>query len=467
MSAGPQNMPVGAQQGYGEVVTEIHATALLLLQQNRHAQALFMLRKALLLDSDHTDCKLAAAHALHSLGRYAEALLLYDEMIAKAPNLAAPWNNRGTTLLALRRFSEATDCYQRALEIMPGLHDSRVAMASCLQSLRRENEALQACEEVLAAAPNHAEAHWNRGLLLLLRGDLTNGWREYEWRWRKRDFTSPTRNFHQPAWRGEDINGKTILIHAEQGFGDTLQFCRYIPMVASLGARVIFECQPPLVSLMRGIPKIAQVVATGDVLPEFDLHLPLLSLAFIFGTTLDTIPAIATPKINPATAERWKQLIPDNGKRKIGLCWSGKSYPDPARSCPAEALQPLCELPGIDWYSLQVTPAGKPAIALQDLTGLIHDFSDSAALVSRMDLIITIDTAVAHLAGVMQKPVWTMLPYAPDWRWMLERSDSPWYPSMKLFRATAADDWAGIIHNLVGVLRANLTKHTNQLQGED
>lgn len=420
-----------------------------LLQAGRAKGALVQFEKALALAPDMGEALLGRGVCLHELGSFTEALETYARLLAADPGQAVVWNNRGNTLLELCRYREAADSYRQALQLVPGLHDARVAMASCLQSLGHLDEAMAACDAVLAADPGHAEAHWNKSLLLLLRGDYSNGWREYEWRWRKRNFTSPRRDFPQPRWQGEPASGKTILIHAEQGFGDTIQFCRYIPMVAAQGLRVLFECQPPLAELMRTLTGVSQVIPMGAPLPEFDLQIPLMSLPLVFGTTLETIPA-ATPYLTPP-ADRlalWRELVMNDGRLKVGLCWAGKAYPDPNRSCPAEALAPLADLRGVSWYSLQLGWQAPLPFQMADLTGSIRDFADSAALISRLDLVISIDTAAAHLAGAIGKNAIVMLPHVPDWRWLLKRGDSPWYPLFRILRPKERGSWPGIVQKL-------------------
>ncbi|HEY4745643.1 MAG TPA: tetratricopeptide repeat-containing glycosyltransferase family protein [Desulfuromonadaceae bacterium] len=442
-----------------EVAGEIHELGLALLQAGKTPEAVFQFRKALTLSPDFPDAAVSLGYALHLLGKFDEAVSAYDRALGSAPTLAAAWNNRGNALLALYRYAEAAESYVRALELVPKLHDCRVALATCYQALGLAAEALGACETVLDAAPDHAEAHWNRALLLLLRGDYREGWREYEWRWHKRGFTSPQRTFAQPRWQGEPLAGRTILIHAEQGFGDTLQFCRYVPLVAALGGRVVFECQPPLVALMERLEGDIRVVATGAPLPAFDLQVPLMSLPMIFDTTAATIPA-NVPYVAPP-ADRlpfWRSQIIDTEQRKIGLCWAGKAYPDPGRSCPAELLASLAEIDAVSWHSLQVGWAQALPFPMADLTGHCHDFADTAAQIARLDLVITVDTAVAHLAGAMGKATWVMLPHAPDWRWMLARDDSPWYPAMRLFRQARSGGWADVVQRIACSLKSGVSR---------
>ncbi len=395
------------------------------------------------------------AVALHDAGCYAQALALYDDALSRWPDRFLLWNNRGNTLLELSRYDAAAESYRRALQLVPALHDARVALASCLQATGRLDEALAACDTVLREMPEHAEAHWNRALVLLLQGKYPEGWREYEWRWKKRRFTSPLRQFHQPVWQGEPLAGKTILVYAEQGFGDTLQFCRYLPLLAAGGAQVVFECHPPLVALMATVGADIHVVPMGQPLPFFDLHVPLLSLPRLFGTTLETIPH-RVPYLQPPPDRLafWQSVMPRDARRKVGLCWAGKTYPDPGRSIPVTTLSALAGVTEVSFVSLQMGEGcERPSLPLLDVTLLVRDFADTAAVVAQLDLVVTIDTAVAHLAGALGIPTLVLLPAAPDWRWGSDGDDCPWYPTMRLFRQRQAGQWSAVLERVVGVLR--------------
>lgn len=441
-----------------EIARELFTLGISLLQSGRLREAAFQFRKAWAVSPEFYDASLALGHCLHEIREYEEALLVYDRLLAAAPLFAAAWNNRGTTFLELCRCEEAAASYTRALELDPDLYDARVALATCYQASGMVDEALSACDTVLAAAPEHAEAHWNKALLLLLKGDYQAGWQEYEWRWKKRNFTSPLRSFAQPRWQGEPAFGKTILIHAEQGFGDTLQFSRYIPLVAARCDRVVLECHPPLVALMESLAENLDVVAMGHPLPEYDLHLPLLSLPLIFGTVVETIPGYV-PYLTPPDDRLalWCGTVMEEKRFKVGLCWAGKSYPDPQRSCPVGKLAPLAEVDDVSWYSLQVGWDGGLPLPMTDFTAHLNDFSDTAALISQLDLVITVDTAVAHLAGALGKPTWVLLTHAPDWRWMLDRGDTPWYPTARLFRQKHPFAWRELVQEVATLLGDGMT----------
>lgn len=385
--------------------------------------------------------------ALHDQGRFDDAMSLYDDALGRWPTLALLWNNRGNTLLELGFFDQAAKSYQQALHLAPSLHDSRVALATCLQMQGEVQQALIECAKVLRAVPEHAEAHWNYALLLLLQGNYGAGFREYEWRWKKRRFTSPLREFPQPRWHGENISGKTVLVYAEQGFGDTIQFCRYLPLLVKLGGNVLFECHQSLTALMLELGPGIAVIPFGQLLPAFDCHIPLLSLPYLFGSTVETIPAVV-PYLAPPEKRLpfWRSVMVPDAAPKVGLCWSGKIYPDSGRTIAASLLSPLKTVPGLSFVSLQVGEGlEKPPFPLIDLTLLIQDFADTAAVITQLDLVVTIDTAVAHLAGALGKETWLLLPFAPDWRWGLEREDCPWYPGMRLFRQQESGDWEPVV----------------------
>jgi tetratricopeptide (TPR) repeat protein len=399
--------------------------------------------------------------ALHDEGRFDDALLLYDDAVGRWPTLALIWNNRGNTLLELGFFDQAEKSYRQALQLAPSLHDSRVALATCLQAQGEMQQALIECAKVLRADHEHAEAHWNYALLLLLQGNYATGFREYEWRWKKRRFTSPVREFLEPRWDGGDPSGKTILVYAEQGFGDTIHFSRYLPLLVERGASVLFECHQPLTALMRELGSGITVLPFGQTLPAFDYHVPLLSLPYLFGSTFETIP-VSVPYLAPPGDRLpfWKSVMPSGGGVKIGLCWAGKQYPDAGRTIPAGLLAPLAACQNILFVSLQLGDGvEKPAVPLNDLTMLVLDFADTAALIAQLDLVITIDTAVAHLAGALGKKTWLLLPFAPDWRWGLERGDCPWYPAMRLFRQQEAGDWGQVVAEVFSEFNRLICRH--------
>ncbi|MEI9804783.1 MAG: tetratricopeptide repeat protein, partial [Pseudolabrys sp.] len=464
-----------------------------LVRLGRTEDALADYAKAIALKPRFAEALLGQGNVLYALGHFAEALANYDAVLAIAPNVAeihnncgnALWslkrpldalarydaalalkseyaeahNNRGNALLDLNRTAEALTSFEQALRLKPDYPDALVNRGTALGELRREDAALASFDRAIALTPRLAEAHWNKALLLLSRGDFEAGLPDYEWRWQRPG--AQARNFAQPQWCGEDITGRTILLHAEQGFGDTLQFVRYVPIVASRGARIILEAPDALRPLLSGTEGVASLVGCGAPLPPFDWHCPLLSLPLAFGTTLATIPA-AVPYLHaPAgRAVAPRALLPHTGNPRVGIAWSGKPSHnnDHNRSIALTRLAPLLQTPGIGFVSLQRDLRDADRAALADFPGLTQldealvDFADTAAVMAQLDLVIAVDTAVAHLAGALGRPLWVLLPHVPDWRWLLDRDDSPWYPSARLFRQPVAGDWDSVIARLSGEL---------------
>jgi tetratricopeptide (TPR) repeat protein len=400
---------------------------------------------------------------LQKAGRPDEAVPYCRKAVELSPLDATAHYNLGIVLQEKGQLDEAIPCYQKASQINP--HDAGIYnnLAFALQENRRPYEAFPYYRKALQLDPTYATAHWNLALALLLTGNFREGWREYEWRWEIPYLAPSRRNFKEPLWDGSDIRGRSILLHAEQGFGDTIQFIRYAPLVAERGANIIFECPVELAALLRSVGGIEQLVIRGDVLPEFDVHCPLLSLPLAFDTTLETIPAKA-PYLagDPALARKWRDKISrDNSEIKIGLVWAGNPgfKQNRYRNCPLEKFLPLSKLPGVTLYSLQKGEEAQEAknppeeMSLVDHTDEIRDFADTASFIENLDLIISIDTAVAHLAGALGKPVWTLLPFSPEWRWLLDREDSPWYPTMRLFRQPLPGDWRSVIDRVACEIR--------------
>jgi tetratricopeptide (TPR) repeat protein len=394
------------------------------------------------------------ALTLHKLRRFEEALADNSRALALRPDDVEALNNRGAIFRGLKRFDEALANYDRALAVRPDYAEAHYNRGITLDELKRFDEALASYDRALQARPDYAEAHWNEALLRLLTGDFGRGWAKYEWRWKSGSLALRKRDFAQPLWLGEEaIDGKTVLLHGEQGFGDAIQFCRYVPLVAARGARVIVEVAGPLQELVSGLSGATQVISRGDPLPDFDYQCPLLSLPLAFGTRLETIPS-PTPYLHaPAQAsEAWQARLGPKTRPRIGLVWSGNATHknDQNRSIGLLFLSPLLDT-GATFVSLQKDVRDADAAVLREREDILHfgdalrDFSDTAALISNLDLVISVDTSVAHLAGALGKPVWVLLTCVPDWRWLLERNDSPWYPTARLFRQDDARTWDGVI----------------------
>jgi tetratricopeptide (TPR) repeat protein len=431
------------------------------LDLGRPEEALACYERALALNPDHADALNNRGNALQALKRPAEALASYEQALRLKPAQADTLANCGNALLDLDRPGDALACYDQALALNPGHADALINRGNALQGLTRHGEALDSYARALALRPDYAEAHWNEGLSRLVLGDFERGWAKYEWRWKKKTTVSPLRDFAQPLWLGrESLQGKTVLLHAEQGHGDTIQFCRYARHVAARGAAVLLEVQAGLKPLLAGLEGVGRVLAKGEALPDFDCHCPLLSLPLAFGTRLETIPAdIPYLSADPARAALWQARLGPKTRPRVGLAWSGNSahVNDRNRSVPlAEFARRLGGQ--AQWVSLQKQVREGDWEALQARRDIAHygealgDFADTAALLVNLDLVIAVDTAVAHLAGALGKPVWLLLPFNPDWRWLLGREDSPWYPSLRLFRQSAPGDWDGVLARVADAL---------------
>jgi tetratricopeptide (TPR) repeat protein len=420
----------------------------------RYEEALAAADLALLHQPDELEALNRRGNALHGMGRHEEALVSYDRALALRPDSVESLNNRATALHSLNRFEDAIASCDRALAARPDYLEALHNRGNALRDLGRHQEALASYARALAFRPNYAEAHCGQSLVYLALGDFARGFSEYEWRWRTSTPIIARRNFSQPLWRGDaDLAGKTILLHAEQGLGDTLQFCRYVPMVAARGARIVLEVQPPLKPLLGSLPGVGQIFATGERLPDFDLHCPLLSLPLAFDTRLETVPAsipyIAAP---PRRAAAWAPRLGRLTGLRIGVAWAGyaRHGNDRNRSIGLEPLLALAAS-GINLISLQKEVSAQDRELLGAHGEILRlgeeftDFADTAAAIAELDLVISVDTAIAHLAGAMGKPVFILSPYAPDWRWLLDRTDSPWYPTARLFRQKRPGDWDGVI----------------------
>jgi len=437
----------------------------------RHARAHVLLGRALNALEQRDDAlasferaialapELAPAHGhradvLSELGRDAEAIESYDRALALDPELIEDRFNRGTALLAVGRYDEALASFDRVLAARPDLAKAKVGRGNVLFALKRDDDAVASYDAAIALDPDLADAYFNKSFVKLMAGDFTEGWALHEWRWRVKDFAKQLRHFSQPLWLGgEDLAEKTILIYSEQGFGDTIQFCRYLPLLNAPGGRVVFETHPSLAPLFTAQNYAARVIAKGDALPKFDVQCPLMSLPLAFKTTLATVPA-KVPYLAPAPekSRSWRARLGQKIGPRIGLVWSGNpSFAKAgAKRVPLDLLLPITAA-NAEWYSLQMDVleedrgilTSSPAIT--DHTAHFQDFSDTAALIAELDLVIAVDTAVAHLAGALGRPVWILLPLHADFRWLRDRQDNPWYPSAKLFRQTREGAWQDVI----------------------
>jgi tetratricopeptide (TPR) repeat protein len=442
-------------------LADAHAgRGMMLRQLGRAAEALESFERALVQRPGHADALNGRGNALLDLKRPAEALASYDALLAARPGHADGWNNRGSALLDLLRPAEALAGFDKALALRPRYAYARNNRGMALRQLGREAEALADFEQALALEPDFAEARKNRGMVRLLLGDFAGGWPDFEWRFAATGAPRP-RDYGEARWRGEGgIAGKTILLHAEQGFGDTIQFCRYAAPVAALGARVILAAPPTLKRLLASLAGAPLIAASDAETGPFDLHCPLLSVPLALKTTLATIPA-AVPYLAPPAelARAWAERLAGIARPRIGLAWSGnpKHGNDGNRSIPLRLLAPLgAAKAGFVNLQKEIRDADRAALAdfawLAPPGAALGDFADAAALIAGLDLVISVDTAIAHLAGALGKPAWILLPYAPDWRWLRDGETSPWYPTARLFRQPAIGDWESVIAKLGAAL---------------
>ncbi|MBI4913336.1 MAG: tetratricopeptide repeat protein [Acidobacteria bacterium] len=431
-----------------------------LLPLGRHAEALAECEAALRQDPRCVEALVNRGAALLELRREAEALRSLEAALALQPGHPEALLNRGSALLGLERPGEALKSFDAALARHPRveLHTNR---ALALQDLGRHGEALTAFDAALALDPDAPDPRTCRAFLKLLLGRFEEAWPDLEARWGRVDLAPYRRDFQQPQWRGEGLEGKRLLLHAEQGQGDAIHLARYVPLAAVRGAHVILEVPESLAPLMENLEGVQELVLRGEDPPPFDLHCPLASLPGAFGTTLESIPD-RVPYLHPREdrLRRWLPRLPGGGLR-VGLAWAGNPAhrQNRRRSLPLETLLPALARPGLQAVSLQKELRDGEAQRLAS-AGLLNlgpdfeDFADTAAVVSQLDLVISVDSAVAHLAGALGRPVWVLLPHQPDWRWMLGREDSPWYPSARLFRQASPGDWASEIIRVAEALGA-------------
>jgi tetratricopeptide (TPR) repeat protein len=427
--------------------------------QSEAAQAAY--ERALALDSNRVESHIGLGAVLSDRGLPEEALYRYERALPLAPDHPVLHSNLGVALVELGRPQQAIAHYRRALAAQPGRAETHNNLGIALERLGRYPEALDCYGRALALRPDYAEAHFNRAHALLITGDLDEGWREYEWRFAVARYA---RDFDRPLWEGEPLEGKTILVHAEQGFGDTLQFVRYIPAIAAAGGRVVLEVPSPLVHITRSVAGVSEFLACGDPLPKFDCHCPLLSLPRVFRTTIATIPnQVPYLAAEPDRIRFWRERLPKAGLR-VGIAWQGnpQARMDKARSIPLREFAAIAAVPGVCLVSLQKNDGldqlgSMPADIRINTFGPEFDagpdaFIDTAAVIMSLDLVIACDTSVAHLAGALGRPVWVILANNPDWRWLVGRHDSPWYPTARLFRQHKPGDWTGVMREAAAAL---------------
>jgi len=439
----------------------MHLLGVIAFQAGRADASQALVRQAIALNPAVPEYHNNLGNILKETGRHQEALGSYRRALELRPGFVDAHYNLGNAYFKEEQFEPAIESYRAALGLQAGHAASWLNLGNTLRSLGRIDEALECYRHVPPASPVFAEARWNQAIARLLGGDLARGWEDYEGRWDLERAKPRRRNFTQPQWDGAAAKGRRILLHAEQGFGDTIQFIRYAALVKARGLKVLLEVPAPLKSLLARAAGVTQVVAGGEPLPPFDLHVPLLSLPRIFGTTLENIPAPrAYLSADPSLARKWKKQLGAPGKElRVGLVWAGGTS-DKKLDCGLAALAPLAGARSAEFHSLQVGEAAAQAanppagMKLVDHSAGLKSFSDTAALVGELDLVVTTDTAAAHLAAALGKPTWILLRYAPDWRWLLGRDDSPWYPTARLFRQPGPGEWGEPIARVAAALRA-------------
>lgn len=408
-------------------------------------------------------------------GRLEEAAAAFQQARALRPNYPEAITNYGSVLREQGKLAEAVAAYRQAMALQPDYASAHNNLGVVLQDQGQLAAADAAYRQAIELKPDYPDAQFNRALLQLLQGDYKAGWEAHEWRWQCALFRPHHWNIPQPMWDGSELTDRTIILHVEQGFGDIIQFIRFVPLVAARcgGGEVLVKCVPELRRLLQHTPGMTRWLEDAEPLPAFDVHCSFMSLPLALGSTLENLPReVPYLHAEAAEVEKWRrELAGDTQRLKVGVVWSGNPTHtnDRNRSMPREALAPLGQVPGVSFYSLQKgaadQPVGSAGLKLIDRTAELKDFVDTAALLANLDLVIAVDTAVAHLAGAMGKPVWTLLPFMPDWRWLLEREDSPWYTTMRLFRQTTRGDWEGVIQR-VKVALERLVRGASEVRGE-
>lgn len=440
-----------------------------LLDREQYDAAEDCYRHALSLRPDYAEAYMNLGNALRFKRMPEEALACYRRAAVLKPHYAEAHYNLGNALLERGEFGAAVDCYKHALSIKKDYAEAYMNLGNALVSLDKIEEAIQCYRYIASFRADDAEAHVNEAFARLRIGDFERGWREYEWRWRTRHMEPPA--LSSPMWKGEDLQGKTILLHCEQGFGDSLQFVRYAPMVKKRGGQVLLVCPPSLMRLFETVPGIDLLISEGENLPHYDCHSPLLSLPMLFETRLETIPS-QVPYLY-ATTDRislWAERLRPYRGMKIGLVWAGSPRIDQPnahlidrrRSMRLDQFSSLATLPGTHFFSLQKGPPAQQAksplagLQLVDFMDEVNDFADTAALIANLDLVIGVDTSAIHLAGAMGKPVWMLSRFDGCWRWLLRREDSPWYPTLRLFRQHELGNWQPVVERVKEALSLRL-----------
>jgi tetratricopeptide (TPR) repeat protein len=429
-----------------------------LQELKRFDEALASYDKAIALMPNSAEVLYNRGLALQELDRFDEALASYDKAIALTPDYAEAFCSRGATLQALKRLDEALASYDRAIEHKSDFVDAFCNRAAALHEVKRLDQALASYDQAIALKPDYADAYKNRALVKLLMGRYREGWTDNEWRWQAKDFPSKRPNSKAPPWRGEDLSARHLLVFTEQGFGDVIQFVRYLPLLTERKCKVTLLAPAQLLALLRLPSEQIEVASELSGVENFDFQIPLLSLPLAFKTGLESIPS-KTPYLfaSPERVKAWEEQLPNSQLPRVGIGWAGNPiFPgDKSRSIGLPRLAPLLSVPGVQFISLQKDMRSGDAELLRQHPQVIHlgdrldDFNETAAVMSLLDLVISSDTAPVHLAGALGRPLWVLLQYVPDWRWLLDRDDSPWYPTARLFRQPAAGDWDSVVASVI------------------
>lgn len=452
----------------------------ILEHKNKKPEALHAYQESYRLDPTYFECIVALAHLLRDQNNFKEAAVYYKKALSIKPQMFNIMLDLANALNTDNQTEDALTWYFKILDVLPDNPSILYNIAYTYKKLNKLIDAMPYYEKVLTIEPNHIEAHFSYGLALLLTGNKNynnwqKGWKEYEWRW-KRDQSQSLRTYSQPLWDGSDLRNKILFLWAEQGLGDTFEFIRYAKVAKDLGARkVIVAVQKPLMAIMAELPYIDQLITLDQQPPYFDYHAPLLSMPYLTKTTLNTVPnEIPYLHISQDHVEKWKHILSDDHNFKIGICWQGNpNYATPflraavaAKSMRLAEFLPIMHLEGVTVYSLQKTtgtdqldnlPIETPFVIFDDAFDADNNrFRDTAALIKNLDLVITIDTSICHLAAGLGVPTWNLLPNPPDWRWMLNCDNTPWFGNMRLFRQPKPGDWKSVIQKVVTELKAHL-----------
>ena len=452
---------ISLQADYAEAYSNRGAV---LQELKRFDEALSSYDKAISIKGDYAEAFNSRGTVLEELKRLEEALSSYHKAISINKDFTESYYNRGNVLHKLKRLEEALSSYDKAISLHEDYAEAYSNRGTVLEELKRLDEALSSYEKAISINKDYAEAYWNSSICYLLAGNFNEGWARYEWRWQSKSIskTAGIRKFSQPLWLGTEVlKDQTIFLYAEQGLGDTIQFSRYVSLVAGLGAKVVLEVQPSLVKLLSYLEGISQIISKGDKLPNFDYQCPLMSLPLAFKTELKTIPSVSKNiSTDEKKVEKWQAILGEKTKPRVGIVWSGavNHKNDLQRSLKLSQL--ITHLPSdYEYLSLQKEISDVDKEVLIECCKIKHfgddlkDFTDTAALCELIDIVISVDTSVAHLAGTLGKNTWVLLPYSPDWRWLLDRNDSPWYSSVKLYRQEKINDWESALVNIESDLK--------------